>query len=507
MRKRLMSWTGACCLSLGACTTLPYLVEATGGIPARDVVLRIKCELSDAFEAADHTNWLLNQGKFSWLKNWTAQVDLTLQVLNTATLAPGATITTPLHNGYNPAVGPSSLGGTTIPAISQNLMVAAGVSLNGQAQRTETMSFALSLAELERWRESENTKEICAISDNTGLEGRLGLKEWIAEALSPVARENESIPEYLWAGYHPKPGSAGATPKPSQPKQVTPAERGGAVPCDPSKYDDNLDEATKALTTASDLLSQAAIAARDAQALAQSTNTKLEKFESSQKMFNEFKINNMTFNAVLDPDIRNTEDKIAYVFNSSEKLHVAVRQDLKDGQAQYEVYAAAAARASIQIPIATAITGATKPDYPSSACEARKQALAALSSSKDALDAANKAKSDAQAAEHDMNSLNLYASDAERAVSTLQTVDPPISNIGQSVQFILAYGGNITPTWTFVRFKGPNNPLFATAGTRTHMLNITLGPIQPGTTKSPSAGVTTNQLYLLLNNLLPTVAR
>ena len=114
MRKRFMTWTGACCLSLGACATLPYLVEATGGIPARDVVLRIKCELSDAFEAADHETWLLNQEKFSWLKNWTAQVDLTLQVLNTATLSPGATVTTPLHNGYNPAIGPSSLGGTTI---------------------------------------------------------------------------------------------------------------------------------------------------------------------------------------------------------------------------------------------------------------------------------------------------------------------------------------------------------------------------------------------------------
>jgi hypothetical protein len=35
------------------------------------------------------------------------------------------------------------------------------------------------------------------------IRGRLGLKEWISEALSPVARENEDVPEYLWAGYHP----------------------------------------------------------------------------------------------------------------------------------------------------------------------------------------------------------------------------------------------------------------------------------------------------------------
>ena len=189
MRERLSTWTGICCLSLGACATLPALQEATGSVPARDVVLLIKCELSDAFEAADHTTWLLNQDRFAWLKNWTAQVDLTLQVLDTATLSPGATITTPLHNGYNPAIGPSTLGGTSVPAIPQNLMVAAGVSLNGQAQRTETLSFAMSLAELERWRESEKTKEMCAISDNMDLEGRLGLKEWIAKASTGCKRK------------------------------------------------------------------------------------------------------------------------------------------------------------------------------------------------------------------------------------------------------------------------------------------------------------------------------
>ncbi len=507
MRERLSTWTGICCLSLGACATLPALQEATGSVPARDVVLRIKCELSDAFEAADHTTWLLNQDKFAWLKNWTAQVDLTLQVLDTATLSPGATITTPLHNGYNPAIGPSTLGGTSVPAIPQNLMVAAGVSLNGQAQRTETLSFAMSLAELERWRESEKTKEMCAISDNMDLEGRLGLKEWIAEALSPVARENEDIPEYLWAGYHPKPGNAGATPTPSTPEKTEPVARPGVLPCDPSKYDDNIGAATTALATASDLLNQANNAARDAQATAQAAKMKLDKFETAEKTFNEFKTKNKNFDAVLDPDIQNTEKKIADLFKSSEELHAAITKDLNDGKAQYDAFATAATRTAIQIPVASSIIQDAKRDYPSSSCEATKQASAALSSSKDALDSANRTNANAQAAEHDMSSLESYASEVERAVGTLQTVDPPIANIGQSVQFVLAYGGNISPTWTFVRFKGPNSPLFAAQGTRTHMLNITLGPIQAGTSKSPSPGVTNNQLYLLLNNLFPTVAR
>jgi hypothetical protein len=84
---------------------------------------------------------------------------------------------------------------------------------------------------------------------------------------------------------------------------------------------------------------------------------------------------------------------------------------------------------------------------------------------------------------------------------TSKAIDPPIASMGESVQFILAYGGNVTPTWTFVRFKGPNNPLFSTTGTRTHTLNITLGPVNPST-NAPSQDVKQNQFYLQLNSLL-----
>jgi hypothetical protein len=91
--------------------------------------------------------------------------------------------------------------------------------------------------------------------------------------------------------------------------------------------------------------------------------------------------------------------------------------------------------------------------------------------------------------------------------ASFQTVDPPISAIGQSVQFTLAYGGNITPTWTFVQFKGPNGTLFTAQGTRTHILNITLGPAAAGSANAPSQAVSNNQYYLLLNSLFPPVVR
>jgi hypothetical protein len=88
---------------------------------------------------------------------------------------------------------------------------------------------------------------------------------------------------------------------------------------------------------------------------------------------------------------------------------------------------------------------------------------------------------------------------------TSKSIDPPIQTIGQSVQFILVYGGNVTPTWTFVRFKGPNSPLFSATGTRTHTLSLTLGPINPET-NAPNADVKQNQFYLQLNNILSPLA-
>jgi hypothetical protein len=507
MRKGFVAWACVCFSVLGACVWLPSLQEATGGIPARDVVLRIKCELSDAFVAEDRS-WLLEQSKFNWLKSWVAQVDLTFQVLDTATLSPGGSITQPLPNAYDKSIGPSTLGGTSYPAISQNLMVAVGANLNGQAQRTETLSFALSLVELEKWRASPSAKEGCPVSDGMDLKGRLGLKEWIREALSPVAKENENVPEFLFAGYHPKPNAPGSAPTASTPNTTNHTPQGAAGPCDPNKYDDNMTQASDIISRASDNLIEANKVAQTADSEAKRARAKLTKFENAKKTFNEFEKSNRNYAGVLDPSIEATVNLIRQKFTESDDLYKAVVNDFKDGQGYYENFTKAAARAAIQIPIAqTFIQRANKADS-NSACLALDQTYAALNSSDEAKVAAENASATAESSNKDMKALeDAYASEIEKAVGTLKTVEPPIANIGQSVQFILVYGGNITPTWTFVRFKGPNNPLFMAQGTRTHMLNITLGPVQTGTTKMPTQAVTNNQLYLLLNNLLPTVAR
>ena len=125
----------------------------------------------------------------------------------------------PFHNAYGVVAGPSSrsvsgVPGTSLAAIPQGFVAAAGVSLNGQASRTETLEFVFSLAELKRWRTEHDTARLCAISDNMDLRGRLGLKEWVTQALEPV-RSN-----LLYAGYHPKPQSTpqGQSQKSSSPQ-------------------------------------------------------------------------------------------------------------------------------------------------------------------------------------------------------------------------------------------------------------------------------------------------
>src|ERR1700733_3415012 len=89
-----------CNFSLGACMSTPELGEATGGVPVYDIVLRTKCELSDALSSDGGTPLAYTRPKFYWLQKWVAQVDFSLQVLDQATFSPGASLMQPLHNAY-----------------------------------------------------------------------------------------------------------------------------------------------------------------------------------------------------------------------------------------------------------------------------------------------------------------------------------------------------------------------------------------------------------------------
>jgi hypothetical protein len=526
-------------LSMAACTTLPGLQEATGGIPLREIVLRIKCELSDAFRTVDG-KWLpeSDQGKFAWLKYWTAQVDLTLQVLDTATLSPGASLTQPFHNGYATRAGPTSIStsgvpGTTIAAIPQNFVIAAGASLNGQAQRTETISFAVALRELEAWRRDPSTPGFCAVSDGMDLGGRLGLKEWVVEALSPVAKENEPLlPEYLWAGIHPKPGAA--PPSAQNPtKEASPNISGAALPkaaaalrqgC--TAREDLVDKINVANTLLKDAFSEAPSAVTTSNAAKNSAESNLNSSDKTLmsliNSFSDYARKNSIFGEVLDPsirsDIRILQNSANQFMAGAKQLHFSIKKtanatssasDEANSAAEFVIQYRDKFNQANQLATETAQNEDKEKikkgcDLISEVLTNADRIIGKAASAKYYTDVATK---DAAATASNFSRFNDYTNVASDYLSKLPSIDPPISTIGQSMQFILNYGGSVSPTWMFVVFHGPTSPLFAAAGTRTHILSLTLGPTVPGSFSAPSAAVTQNQLYLLLNNLLPSLAR
>lgn len=502
VREGSLAAIALCSWFLISCTTLPALDEATGGIPIYDIVLRTKCELSSAF-TDDQDRWMVGDTKhypkYNWLKNWTAQVDLTLQILDQATLAPGASLMQPLHNAYPTNVGPSTVStsgapGTSIAGVSQSFAVAAGVSLNGQAQRTQTMSYVYSVKELEAWRKTPNIKQLCAISDQMDLRGRLGLKEWFRQAVGPVV----SGQELLYAGYHQKP-TVSAQSGPSKPESVSEGVRGplpeAVEDCDP----EYLTGVQQKLNSAQDDLNDAITTGKEVQDSLKTLNANETSARATiQKAQQALKKDQEQYGPVLDPmlsqDLLSTSGSIRDATTFDQAAAASLTNALQELDELTAKRGTEATQANDAIRDAKALMGP----------RCKKAVLnnyvaMAIAHVKKAIDNAYAAKANVAIANDNLKKLQTALETVDQFTS--KSIDPPIASFGQSVQFILVYGGNITPTWTFVRFKGPNNPLFSSSGTRTHTLNITLGPVNPGT-NTPNSDVKTNQFYLQINSLL-----
>src|SRR5690349_7860046 len=160
-------------LSAGGCVNVPSLDG--NRIAVADVVERVKCDLADALPDPD---------KYPWMASWVAKVDLTLIVNEQAGLTPTVSFIDLRPTAAVPGVG----------NIMQNFVLGASASATTTAVRTDSLSFSLSLVEL-RYKRHEQR---CVFYAGLGLDGDLGLKEWIASALEPVDRG------VLTVGYHPR---------------------------------------------------------------------------------------------------------------------------------------------------------------------------------------------------------------------------------------------------------------------------------------------------------------
>jgi hypothetical protein len=83
---------------------------------------------------------------------------------------------------------------------------------------------------------------------------------------------------------------------------------------------------------------------------------------------------------------------------------------------------------------------------------------------------------------------------------SVTTPDAPIDSISTMIQFQVAVSAGVTPSWTFIYFKGPgiSAPFVAATLNRTHILQIALGaPSVPTNSSTEQNRVLQNQILLL----------
>jgi hypothetical protein len=430
-------------LCLG-CSEVPSLEAAAGSdqpqILMSDVVKRIKCEIADAFDDK------ITDRDFLWLQNWTAKVDLTLQVNDSAGLAPSGSYTNYYRNAFNFAAGSNSLTSTVIAAVPQTFTLTAGANYSEQAQRSETVTFTLSLQEVKAWRlraerylrrhyGADAADHFCDPTERE-LSGNLGLKEWIDSALYPVSQSE------LQAGIHPQPASASKPPA-AAPAPKFQAQGFASIPIATAKPE--IDGFAK----------DAASSAKNASASQASVGASIASVQTAMQ-------NSIgPYYAVLTDDLKT-------VIANNQATLTTIQENVKTD-------ADSATSANEKVQEAAKVVDAQPP--PDSVLS--ELVTGAKSSAADAAKFEADAKKQETQATVIANSLTAFKP------------NPPIDALGHSVQFIVTYGGSVTPNWSLLMWKGPGLtiPGASLSGVRTDILNIALGP-------------TTEQDRLLLNQTL-----
>lgn len=415
------------------CNTVPPLEHATSGIPVEAIVDRVKCEIADSFDMRT------NDPYFQWMSSWGAKVDLTLMANDQGGITPIGAYIDPLPNG-TAHVGSSAL------VFPQQFSLGAGATYNAQALRTETISFSLSLAEIKLWREgklgdtSDAVAGKCGYGGNTDLNGGLGLKEWIDASLLPVSLGG------LQAGEHPSPITAKQTPTVATKASPNPPEGRPSV----------------ALSSAKAI----AAAARAKSQLDALNNEATEALSIRKKVSNAAQaadksvILNVAFRRAVDAYAKKAESQAREIITLQDEVKQNY-QDAKDAADDAETLA----------------------DFVKLHPEKEKD------NEQRALNYANQAIQGADDAETSgLKAKALIAAAKSNASLASKQPDPPIDSLAHSVQFVVTWGANVTPSWTLVKWRGPTGTFASATGTTTHTLNIAFGP--------------TSEQNRLLNNLV-----
>jgi hypothetical protein len=176
---------------LAACNTLPPLEQTRAASPDQ-VAVRVQCELAKALEPHLTNGRRQNATDHTWLQKWTAEVDLTLVVADTTGVAPTVLINNPIKPAVLPGIG----------SFAQAFTFGVNAGLNSTATRTEQLSFTIDLKNL-----PEHARSLpCSKEENRDLDANLGMSEWLDDVFKVIDSKHVN--------------SGAAKPKPLRPATI-----------------------------------------------------------------------------------------------------------------------------------------------------------------------------------------------------------------------------------------------------------------------------------------------
>ncbi len=586
---RKLSVPIAICTSLtSGCMSTPPLSQASGSehteIMIKDVVVRIKCELSDAFDNK------VEQPEYRWLATWTAHADLALAINDNAGISPNGSYTRFQGNAVNTAAGPSSFTNAALSTsrfvTQQFLTVSAGANFSGQAVRTETVSFTIALDELKIWRQQLDRaeanlpldKRICNFGSAKGVTGNLGLKEWVDSAFYPVGAANPVNPAgkgQLEAGTHdadwkpiklPNANISGGALNYNSflqsllaKSRITPERAaGGPAPASIRSLgaEAELTEAEKKAKRKQirdqvfqwqSELKNLQTATKDSMSAITSAN---EKIFTNGLSLNTKLLGNKKYRSVMTPQLMEkynqaiakmkgavsaTNECVKYkqAIDLAYQLSYAIIPSVNlstDGKS-YSCPDPAPRPLPAPKPAKTTcdITGKASCDAEGktmcditgkASCEAAAAPpppsaplllplCPAINDAADTrYDKLSKTMAKIETGDYERhavdcaNGLTLFADIVSTYVNAIPNqVDPPVDSVLHSLQFVVSYGANVTPSWSLLQWKGPGQTgnLLSASGIRTHNLNLALGP------RSGAAPISQDATRLIQNQTVRSV--
>jgi hypothetical protein len=449
---------------VAGCMNTPSLEFDGAGVS--DIVQRVRCEIAEAMPREDDRNYPI--GKYSWLRDWTAKVDLTLETVDTAAITANTSYIEPLRS---------------IGSIAQTFTLGSGASVSGTADRIDKLSFTVSVRELLNLKNSIE----CELPRQRGLLGHLGLGEWIEASLVPVDEGR------LFIGFHEAPGkTAGKLAGPGTP---SPASKGS-------------DSSSLTATEVMARLRQILLRLKPITTDLDNARTKIAEGEThilnAQRAANQAQVHALRYKGLIRTGAT-TELQSKRALKEMKATYTKVRSSNREaelGLGFLEVGKVLVWSAKKDIPVIkrlfddTTVTVNNAEKSLGSLTDA--EILTAFSETSDRLlfigvkTTVNRYADDKSGIPKE---LDQRVKDASELVTTTAKIaneawaampqNTPLDSVAHTIKFTAVANANVTPNWSLVRFKGPglgNTPFANATRTRYHTLDIVLGsPGTPGT--------------------------